>query len=48
MKHFSPSFSLLSLVAATLLTSGCITVTDSNFLPFGSDVSVGERQLRLR
>lgn len=40
MKHLSSSLSLLSLAAASLLTSGCITITDSNFLPFGSEVTV--------
>ena len=40
MKHFSSSFPLLSLAVASLLTSGCITVTDTAFLPFGSEVSV--------
>jgi hypothetical protein len=43
MKHFPSSLHLLSLAAASLLTTGCITVTDGTptpTTPFGSDVSL--------
>lgn len=41
MKHLPSSLHLLSLAAASLLTTGCITVTDgTTFQPFGSEVTV--------
>lgn len=43
MKHLPSSLNLLSLAAASLLTTGCITVTDGTptpTTPFGSDVSL--------
>ncbi|MBP7684821.1 MAG: hypothetical protein KBB95_23105 [Deltaproteobacteria bacterium] len=43
MKHLPSSLNLLSQAAASLLTTGCITVTDGTptpTTPFGSDVSL--------
>lgn len=40
MKHLPSSLHLASLAFVSLLTSGCITITDGSSTPFGSDVSL--------